>query len=120
MNSIKININKREFNCVLGLYFIGEAIEALDTDYESLLEKYGKNPFKYIPRLMYESIKADSVLNGSKIDFEYKDLLMWIEEDGGFTNKELIRWSHAFIESLSKDVPKEEEKPKEAKDAKKK
>lgn len=108
MVTIKLIFNEKEYDCILGLGFLGEVQEVLNLDYNTLLEKYEKFPFKYVPLLMYHSIKFTKELDGENIDFKLKDLLGWIEDDGGLTNKQMISFSEAFIKSLTKDVPKEE------------
>ena len=105
---IKINIKSREFECSLGLGFLGELIDVLDISYDELFIKYEKNPFKYIPVMMYECIKYTLDRDGNEIDFTLADLCDWIDEDGGLKNEALITFSNKFIESISKDVPKEE------------
>ena len=115
MNTVKLKLNGQEFDCILGLGFLGEVQEALNLEYNVLLEKYEKFPFKYVPKLMYFAIKFTKELNGEEIEFKEKDLLGWIEDEGGLTNKEMIKFSEAFIKSLTKDVPKEEEVKEEAK-----
>ena len=121
MNSIKININNKEFNCELGVYTLGEVIEDLGMDYEKFSDRYFKNPFKYTPILLFHSIKADAFLNGKdEIDFEYKDLMKWIQEDGGVGSKGMLKFAAFFVDSLNKNVPKEEVKEVKKNDPKKK
>lgn len=105
---MKLKVLNREYNCHFGLGFLGEVIDVLDVDYGEFLAKYEKNPFKYVPLVMYQSIKYSTEMEGEKLGFEHKDLINWIDENGGLTNQEMIDFSQAFIKSLTKNVPKEE------------
>lgn len=102
MKEIKLTINKREFVCSFGLGFLGECLENLDLSVFEIGEKLDKNPFKWIPTLIYESIKYTE-----DVDFTKKDLVNWLEEDNNGT-KTMNSFLIAFIDSLKKDVPKQE------------
>ena len=119
MVTTKLKFNEKEYDCILGLGFLGEVQEILNLDYNTLLEKYEKFPFKYVPLLMFHSIRWAKELEEKEIDFTLKDLLGWIEDEGGLTNKQMIKFSNAFVKSLTKDVPKEEEIEEEGKSKKK-
>ena len=99
--AIEIVVNERTLKCSFGLGFLGECLENLDLSVFEIGEKLDKNPFKWIPVLMFESIKYSG-----DVDFTIKDLIEWLDnEDGKVTmNKFLL----AFVDSLKKDVPKQE------------
>ncbi len=103
---MKIKLNKTDFECSFGLGFLGEVIENLDIDYGKLMEKYEKNPIKYVPLLMYYSVIYDM----ENVDFTQKEFFSWIDNEGGLSNEYMIKWSHAFIESINKNAPKTESK----------
>lgn len=107
MNSIKLTINKREIEFHFGLYFLGELLDELDLSFDEINIRLNKNPFKFVPRLMYLSAKYAYTRKGEAIDFNEFKLVDWLEEDGGFTNPNIENFLNAFTNSLSKDVPKE-------------
>lgn len=118
MNKIKLTINKREIEFHFGLYFLGELLDELDMSFDEINERLSKNPFKFVPRLMFLSAKYAYTRKGEVIDFSEYTLVDWLEADGGFTNPNIENFLNAFTGSLSKDVPKETED--ENVDAKKK
>jgi len=111
MKNLKLTINSRELEFTFGLGFLGEVLEFLDMSMSELGEKVTKNPYKYIPILVYHSAKYALDLEGKEADFTQKDVIEWIEKDGGinFGNKFYMRFQEKFIESLTKDIPKNEE-----------
>lgn len=105
---VKINLNNKSYTGFLGLGFIGEVIDKLDISYDELLSKYDKNPFKYVPLLMFHSIEFNQELKGEEIDFTKNDMFGWIDKEGGLRNKAMLDFSKAFLKFLAKDVPVEE------------
>ena len=98
--SIEIVVNEKTLKCSFGLGFLGECLENLDLSVVQIGEKLDKNPFKWIPTLMYESIKYSK-----DIDFTIDDLIEWLDnEEGKTTMNEFLL---AFVDSLKKDVPKQ-------------
>jgi len=108
MNSVKLTINKREIEFHFGLYFLGELLEELDISFDEMNIKLNKNPFKFVPQLMYISAKYAYTRKSEVIDFDMFTLVDWIEEDGGFANDNISNFLSSFTSSLSKDVPKED------------
>jgi len=109
MKTLNLTINGKEIKFSFGLGFLGELIDDLDIGFDELFIKYDRNPFKYIPLIMFHSAKFTAENNDKEIDFTKNDLCNWIDDDGGLKNESMIKFSHAFIESINKDVPKEEE-----------
>lgn len=103
---IKLKIKDKEVVCVFGLGFLGECLENLDLSVVEIGEKLDKNPFKWIPTLMYESTLY---YNDGKLDFSKKDLIKWLDEDGTAGKQALNDFLQAFMSSLTKDVPKQEQ-----------
>lgn len=98
--AIEIVVNEKTLKCSFGLGFLGECLENLDLSVLEIGEKLDKNPFKWIPILMYESIKYSK-----EVDFSIDDLIEWLDdEDGKATMNTFLL---AFINSLTKDVPKQ-------------
>ena len=76
--TLKLGGKNRKFT--FGLIFIGEVLERLDIDYNELLQKVVKNPFKYAPILMFESLKNSYTIKDKALDFTEKDIIIWLEK----------------------------------------
>jgi len=99
---IELKINDIVLKCSFGLGFLGELLENLDLSVFDIGEKLDKNPFKWIPVLMYESAKYTN----EDLDLTKDELINLLDsEDGG---KAMSEFLGAFVNSLSKDVPKQE------------
>ena len=115
MNSVNIELNGKKLKCVFGLGFLGECLENLDLTVTQIGEKLDKNAFKYVPILMYESVKYNIVENeGKEIDFTLKDLISWFDDDDDPFGK-MNQFVIAFVKSVTKNVPKEEVEPSNSK-----
>lgn len=108
MKQLEIVVNNRKMLCVFGLGFIGECLENLDLSVFEIGEKLDKNPFKWTPILIHESIKY---AEDGEIDFTVKELVEWLDNDGEAGTKTIADFLAAFVKSLSKDVPKDENEP---------
>ena len=119
MSKLNVEIGEKKFICSFGLGFLGDCLEDLDLSIVEIGEKLDKNPFKWVPILMYESIKYS---NGS-LDFSKNDLIKWLDDDNDKGGKTMNDFVLAFLSSLTKNVPKDEEiakPPKGEKQPKKK
>lgn len=99
--AIDIQIGNESYHCPFGLEFLGECLENLDLNVQEIGEKLDNNPFKWIPTLMYESIKLDK----GELDFTYKEFINRLDEDEN-GQKTMAAFLGAFVDSLRKDVPK--------------
>jgi len=115
MSTLEIEIKEVKYQCSFGLGFLGECLENLNLSVYEIGEKLDKNPFKWIPVLMYESIKYP---NG--IEFTQKELIGFLEDDGAKGTATMAIFLDSFIKSLTKDVPKEENVVADKKPSKKK
>ena len=113
--AIDIQIGSESYHCPFGLEFLGECLENLNLNVHQIGEKLDNNPFKWIPTLMYESIKLDK----GEMDFTYKELLNKLDEDEN-GNQTMAAFLHGFVESLKKDVPKQDVNPETRKKTSKK
>lgn len=102
MKEIDITVNNRTLKCKFGLGFLGECLENLNLNVFEIGKKLDDNPFKWIPTLMFESINYAN----DNIDFTKEDLINWLDNPEG--NKEMAKFLNAFVQSLNKDVPKED------------
>ncbi len=110
MNKIELVINKQKYVFVLGLGFLGELIDALDMGIDEVANKMIKNPFKYVPIVMYYSAKYNLERQGEEVTFDNHTFEDGIDADGGINIKSVSDFMQAFTKSLIKDVPQEEEK----------
>ena len=119
---MKLTINKQELDFVVGLGFLGELLDNLDMGLDDLLIKIDKNPFKYIPLMMYNSAKYSLELEDKEVEFTKADFFKWIDDDGAITDKNVsvIKFVKLFNDSIFKDVPKEDETPSKSDEVKKK
>jgi len=119
MNKIDLTINKRKLTCSFGLGFIGELLDDLDMTLNEVVEKLNKNPFKFVPLLMFKSAEYTLLSKGEEVTFTKYTLMDDIDKDGGLDGESLVKFLHAFTESLSKGVPVDEDNGKADKKEKK-
>lgn len=104
--AIDIQIGDESYHCPFGLEFLGECLENLGLNVNEIGEKLDNNPFKWIPTLMYESIK----LGKGELDFTYSEFVNRLDEDVN-GQKTMAAFLNAFVDSLRKDVPKQDVNP---------
>ena len=118
MTKFELTINDKAIGFHIGLGFLGEFQDKHDLSINDLVAKMDKNPWKMLPLLMYE---AALYRNDGKLDFSHKDLIDYIDEDGGFASNSLQEFLKRFMQSLTKDVPNEDvSDDQDVEDAKKK
>ena len=86
---MKIKLNGNEYTYSFGLGYLGELLENLDLSVFEIGKKLDKNPFKWIPELLYENLKYYN-----DIDFSKGDLLEWLDND-----KEANKKMSDFVQS---------------------
>ena len=104
MSKLNVEIGKKKFVCSFGLGFLGDCLEDLDLSITEIGEKLDKNPFKWVPILMYESIKYSN----NELDFTKEDLIEWLDNDDAKGVKTMNTFVLTFLTSLTKNVPKDE------------
>lgn len=114
MTKFDLQISDKIIAFHIGIGFLGEYQDKHDIDIHQLIEKLDKNPWKMIPSLMYESALYRSK---GKLKLSYDEFLDLIDDDGGYSSKGLTGFLNNFMNSLVKDVPKEDT---EGEDSKKK
>ena len=112
MNLVRLNVGGKTREFHFGLGFIGAFLEASKISMSEIDAKLQENPFKYIPEMMYHSLKYAELRNKNEIDFDAFDVSEWIDEAGGIGSQVVVDFSTAFFQSLTKDVPKAEEDKK--------
>jgi len=103
---VKIELNNKEYTFPFGLGFLGDCLENLGLNVFEIGKKLDDNPFKWIPMLMLESHKYNCYLNGVDVEFDFKQLIEMLDNEEG--KKKMNNFLIAFINSLNKDVPKQE------------
>ena len=113
MTDFKIEVGGKDFAFNIGVIFLGIYLQEKDTDLDTLFQNVVKNPFYYLPDLMYESAKYKT----PKLKTTRADFLSLIDKEGlqaGAINEFLTK----FTQSLTQNVPSED--VEYTKDAKKK
>ena len=91
---------------------MGELLEETGVELGDLMTKLNTNPFKFIPLMMFRSCEYYNRRKDIKIDFNQYDFADYIENDGGINTDNVRGFLDAFTNSLTKDVPKEDNVPK--------
>ena len=111
MNKIEITFSEEKLIFHFGLGFMGNLLESLDCSVDELMAKLDKNPFRIVPKLMYEAYSYGCLRKGEDVKhnlFEFTDL---IDDDGGIMSEKTVKFLEAFTKSMTKDVPKEDVDP---------
>lgn len=107
MKNIKLKLNNKELGFHFGLGFLGGLLESLDCGIEELMEGVQKNPFKFIPQLMYNSYDYNCKREGKENEYNLFSFTDLIDDDGGVVSENVSKFLEAFTGSMTKDVPKE-------------
>lgn len=110
---INIELKGKEYTCKFGLAFIGYLFEELDLAVSEVAEKIDKNPFIWVPKIMYHSLK----FSNENIEFTEKEFLTVLDDDPKGMEK-CGKCNRAFIKSIVPKLP--EEITEESKEPKKK
>ena len=120
IQEIKLKLNGQEYTFSFGILFLGEVLERLDLDYNSLLQKVSKNPFKYAPILMEESLRNTAKRINKNIDFTYTDIANWLEKEESLGVDVMLQFIHAFLGTNENKTPIERIEVNDAEIVKKK
>ncbi len=128
---MKLKVNGKEYQCLFSSYLLGELqfiykvgidevigvsrnIEdkdgnVIDTEIivEGLLNTY---PFKYTPEFIYHSIRLGCELDEKPFDVTKKDIIDFLDSEGGIAGDFAINFVEKLIESV---YGKENEVPEE-------
>jgi adenine deaminase len=105
IREIKLTLGEKERTFTFGIMFIGNVLERLDMDYNTLLEKVSKNPFKYAPILMFESLVNTSKKNKEDVNFTEDDLLDWLENEELLGVELMLQFINAFMGTQENKTP---------------
>ena len=105
IQEIKLNLGNEERTFSFGIIYLGNVLERLDVDYNTMLEKVSKNPFKYAPILMFESLKNTQKRIGKDVDFTEDDLVDWLEKENLLGVDIMLKFINAFMGTQENKTP---------------
>jgi hypothetical protein len=105
MTKFELTLNKRSIKFNVGIGFLGEYQEKHNTTIDEVIKKINENPWKTVPSLMYESALY---ANRGELDFDERDLIDMIDDDGSYFNKTYFEFLEKFLDCMKKNVPKED------------
>lgn len=114
-NTTNLSFGEVELTFFFGLSFLGEFLEEHNIELSDVDERLTKNPFKFLPKLMYGSYKHNCERHDQKVAYKYYDFVDLIDNNGGLGSEVVNDFIVAFTNSLTKNVPSvddTEEKPK--------
>ncbi len=97
MNHTILEFNGQEYKAKFGLAVIGNTIKHLDLELQEFFQLFAKNLPLVAAPLVYNSLKKGSPDIGLTLD-DVEDL---IDEDGGLTSPQLIKFIEAFTASIT-------------------
>lgn len=99
---IDIKFSDKILTFHFGLSFLGAFYQKYDLDVSKLYEKIQKEPFSFIPLLMFESYKHNLERQGKKVELTQLDLTDLIDENGGLHTEGAAanEFLEAFINSI--------------------
>lgn len=111
-NSIVLNFGGKELSFYFGLTFLGVFHDKFGCLPHEIYDELQQNPFKIIPKLMFESYLHDCERREIEPEINKIKFIDLIEEDGGLGKNDGVvnKFLEAFYSSLVKDVPIEDAK----------
>jgi len=111
MKSITLNIGNEDRVFYFGLGFLGNLLEKENIDMSDIDSELTKNPFKWIPLIMFHSCSYGYIRKGEFIPFDKFSVSEWIDELG--MDSDIVKsFFPAFNQSLVKNVPEDKSKKK--------
>ena len=107
MNRIVIKLKNKNHDFCFGLGFMGNLLEQLDCSIDELMQGIQKNPFKFIPVLMFESYAYGCIRAKAEKEYDLYSFTDIIDDEGGVVSEKVSKFLEAFTESMTKNVPKE-------------
>lgn len=105
---IEISLGGKKRKFTFGILFLGELLERKEfEDYNDMLLKVSKNPFKYAPILMYESLKNTCNKYNKEVDFTEKDVLNWLVKEEEVGMDKMLKYLQTFMGSTDNKTPNE-------------
>jgi hypothetical protein len=108
MKQITLNIGGEDRIFYFGLGFLGNLLESENIEMSEIDDALAKNPFKWIPLIMFYSCAYGFNRKNEFPLFDSADVADWIDDIG--MNSEVVKaFFKAFTDSLTKDVPQQKE-----------
>lgn len=111
MKQITLNIGGQDRVFFFGLGFLGNLLEKENIEMSEIDSNINKNPFKWIPLIMFHSCAFGYQRKNEFPDFDALDFADWIDEVG-MDSEVITNFFTAFRNSLVKDVPEDKSKKK--------
>tara|TARA_R110000851_G_C12664310_1_gene521796 strand:+ start:37 stop:393 length:357 start_codon:yes stop_codon:yes gene_type:complete len=108
IQEIKLKLGSEERRFTFGIIFLGNVLETLELDYNSMLMKVSKNPFKYAPILMTESLNNTARKERLDASFTLDSVVDWLESEDVMGVDIMLKFIHAFIGTNDNPTPTED------------
>jgi hypothetical protein len=107
---IELHLGGKKRKFTFGILFLGNVLERdLYEDYNDLLIKTQKNPFKHAPILMYESLVNTCNKYQKEIDFTENDVVNWLDKDYIKGADNVVKFLQVFFGTNENKTPTENE-----------
>jgi hypothetical protein len=110
MNHTILTFEGKEFKAKFGLAVIGNTVKHLELELQEFFQLFAKNLPLVAAPLMYNSLKKGTADFNYTID-QVEDM---IDEDGGLTSPQLVKFIEAFTASITTEQKTELEGKKKA------
>lgn len=121
IQEIKLNLGGKDRLFTFGLTFLGELMERYDPlTLEEIILKAVKFPAKYVPSLMFESLRNTTLMNKEVVDFEEIDIKIWLEQEESLGAEKITTFLTTFLETTENKTKVEDIEVVDAEEVKKK
>lgn len=100
-NKAVIKFGDQVFECSFGIGFLGELLEHTDLSLQEIGVGIEKNPIKYVPLVMFHSVKYNALRYGKEFTLNLYTFTDLIEANGGVTKPTVVNWLKAFVLSVT-------------------
>jgi len=112
---IELHLGGKKRKFTFGILFLGNVLERENyEDYNDLLIKTQKNPFKHAPILMYESLVNTCNKYQKNIDFTESDVIEWLDRDYIKGADNVVKFLQVFFGTNENKTPIENETNEDA------
>lgn len=100
IQKIKLELGGKERLFTFGLTFLGEVMEKHEPlTLEEIILKSVKFPAKYVPSLMFESLRNTAIMNGENVDFTQVDIVKWLELEESYGADKITTFLTTFLDT---------------------
>lgn len=112
-NKVVLKFKDKEFEFFFGLSFLGEFLKDNDLDIQGVFNNINKEPYSFIPKLMFASYKHNCERKGVEVELKPFELSDFIEETGYFKDgSESEKFVKPFLQSIIDSLPISDEDKK--------